>query len=349
MLTHICAKFSRLRRKGVKPPRFRAHYPGRRSNPAADLERTWALVYLSSRWSVGRTARCARVPFQPPSLAYPAPNKFNPLLSSPGLLSFRRGEPNADPTCFAPPPTQIHSFGVQPLTPREGETGFTIVRAPQGGYLADTDGWGSSANSEFLREVSMASQRQQRQPETTTTDETGAASEAAPTPPDESPDSSVAIARSGPYGRAAGVPTRVTRFLAVTATPRPGQERPENPSPPRPRSRFPMMTRMYNYMRGRSSSSSSSSVPRGRDDDDDDVDDGPIPIPPAGAPRGVGRCACRRGGLLETTPPPPPHRPWNPTRRRAFAAAATRAPPVTRARPATRSATPSSAWRVSSA
>jgi len=88
----------------------------------------------------------------------------------------------------------------------------------------------------------MASQRQQRQPETTTTDETGAASEAAPTPPDESPDSSVAIARSGPYGRAAGVPTRVTRFLAVTATPRPGQERPENPSPPRPRSRFPMMT-----------------------------------------------------------------------------------------------------------
>ena len=108
----------------------------------------------------------------------------------------------------------------------------------------------------------MASQRQQRQPETTTTDETGAASEAAPTPPDESPDSSVAIARSGPYGRAAGVPTRVTRFLAVTATPRPGQERPENPSPPRPRSRFPMMTRMYNYMRGRSSSSSSSSSSR---------------------------------------------------------------------------------------
>jgi hypothetical protein len=58
-----------------------------------------------------------------------------------------------------------------------------------------------------------------------------------------------------------------------------------------------MMTRMYNYMRGRSSSSVL--VPRGRDDDDDDVDDGPIPIPPAGAPRGVGRCACRRGGLLE--------------------------------------------------
>ena len=50
---------------------------------------------------------------------------------------------------------QIHSFGVQPLTPREGETGFTIVRAPRGAYLADTDGGGVSP--EFLREVSAAS------------------------------------------------------------------------------------------------------------------------------------------------------------------------------------------------
>ena len=49
---------------------------------------------------------------------------------------------------------QIHSFGVQPLTPREGETGFTIVRAPRGAYLADTDGGGVSP--EFLREVSAA-------------------------------------------------------------------------------------------------------------------------------------------------------------------------------------------------
>jgi len=86
LLTHICAKFSRLRRKGAKPTRFRAHSPGRRSNPAADLERRWALVYLSSRWSVGRTARCARVPFQPPSLPYPAPNKFNPLFYLPDFF-----------------------------------------------------------------------------------------------------------------------------------------------------------------------------------------------------------------------------------------------------------------------
>ena len=61
----------------------------------------------------------------------------------------------------------------------------------------------------------------------------------------------MAIARSGPYGRAAGVHTRVTRFLAVTAAPPRAREE-EPPAPPQqPRTRFPTLTRMYNYVRGR--------------------------------------------------------------------------------------------------
>ena len=61
----------------------------------------------------------------------------------------------------------------------------------------------------------------------------------------------LAIARSGPYGRAAGFPARVTRFLAVTAAPPRAREE-EPPAPPqRPRTRFPTLTRMYNYVRGR--------------------------------------------------------------------------------------------------
>ena len=133
---------------------------------------------------------------------------------------------------------QIHSFGVQPLTPREGETGFTIVRAPRGAYLADTDGGGVSP--EFLREVSAASRGAGGE---TGVDGGGDASAPA--------GDALAIARSGPYGRAAGVPTRVTRFLAVTAAPPRAREE-EPPAPPQqPRTRFPTLTRMYNYVRGR--------------------------------------------------------------------------------------------------
>ena len=134
---------------------------------------------------------------------------------------------------------QIHSFGVQPLTPREGETGFTIVRAPRGAYLADTDGGGVSP--EFLREVSAAS----RGAGGDSPGEDGGGDASAPA------GDALAIARSGPYGRAAGVPTRVTRFLAVTAAPPRAREE-EPPAPPqRPRTRFPTLTRMYNYVRGR--------------------------------------------------------------------------------------------------
>lgn len=141
---------------------------------------------------------------------------------------------------------QIHSFGVQPLTPREGETGFTIVRAPRGAYLADTDGGGASP--EFLREVSAASRGAGGE---TGVDGGGDASAPA--------GDALAIARSGPYGRAAGVPTRVTRFLAVSAAP-PRARDVEPPAPPRrPRNRFPTLTRMYNYVRGRRPPSSATS------------------------------------------------------------------------------------------
>ena len=94
---------------------------------------------------------------------------------------------------------------------------------------------------EFLREVSAAS----RGAGGDSPGEDGGGDASAPA------GDALAIARSGPYGRAAGVPTRVTRFLAVTAAPPRAREE-EPPAPPqRPRTRFPTLTRMYNYVRGR--------------------------------------------------------------------------------------------------